>query len=39
MQQVTQNGVNALRLRTQTLCKQYADFTQPLTQDVTIQDR
>ena len=33
---ITQNGVNALRLRTRTLHKRYTDFTQQFTQDETI---
>ena len=36
MHEIAQNGVNALRLHTWTLHKQYKDFTQLLTQDETI---
>ena len=34
--EIAQNGVNALRLRTRTSRKRYADFTQLLTQDETL---
>ena len=36
MHKIAQNGVNALRLRTQTFRIRYADFTRPLTQDDTV---
>ena len=39
MQKIAQNGINALRLRTRTLCIRYADFSRPLTQDDTVQGR
>ena len=39
MHWIANNGVNALRLRTRTLRKRYADFKQPLTQDDTVQVR
>ena len=37
MYQIVQKGVNSSCLRVQTLRKEYTDFTQPLTQDDTVQ--
>ena len=39
MHHIALNSVNALHLRTLTLRKRYTDFTQPLTQDDTVQGR